>query len=229
MDVTELIRRPSGGGWLVLLGGGEFSFGETAEADRAWVVKTEAGPIGFLPTASGSADYGSELAEYFEQVYQRELVTVPIYRERDAKRGKNLRRLEECVAVYLGGGLSDQLLEVLEGSPAAEVLLQRLSSGGVVVAIGAAAHALGTVTPGLGGRDINPGLAWLPGGVVETNFDPAHDRRLRKLLDTPGVSWGLGLPSGSAVLLGPEGAVEVVGTVFLVEGRDGDLQVVTGA
>ena len=41
--------RPPGGGWLCLLGGGEFSFGETLDADHAWVEKTPAGTIGFLP------------------------------------------------------------------------------------------------------------------------------------------------------------------------------------
>ena len=41
-------------GWLALLGGGEFTFGETEEADRAWLERCPAGPIGFLPAASGS-------------------------------------------------------------------------------------------------------------------------------------------------------------------------------
>lgn len=228
MSPTEILERPAGGGWLALLGGGEFSFGETAEADRAWVVRAAEGTLGFLPAASGSADYGKELAQYFAEVYGRELVTLPIYRERDAKRGRNLERIAECAAVYIGGGLSDQLLEVLAGSPAASVLLECLAAGSVVVAIGAAAQALGIVTGGLGSRAILPGLGWLPGGVVEANFDPAHDRRLRRLLDVPGVRWGLGLPAGSAVLLGPDGAVEVIGTVFLVTGRDGDLEVLEG-
>jgi hypothetical protein len=35
-------------GWLALLGGGEFSFGETLAADRAWLAKAAPGPIGFL-------------------------------------------------------------------------------------------------------------------------------------------------------------------------------------
>ena len=33
-------------GWLALLGGGEFSFGETEDADQAWLDKVPPGPIG---------------------------------------------------------------------------------------------------------------------------------------------------------------------------------------
>ena len=36
------LRRIQGDGWLVLIGGGEFSFGETLEVDRAWLAKANA-------------------------------------------------------------------------------------------------------------------------------------------------------------------------------------------
>ena len=71
-------------------------------------------------------------------------------------------------------------------------------------------------------RDRGTSGKWLAGGVVETNFDPAHDRRLRKLLEASGIDWGLGIPAGCAVLLGPEAQVEVVGTAFLIEDAEGD-------
>ena len=64
---------------------------------------------------------------------------------------------------------------------------------------------------------------------MEPNFDPGHDRRLRRLLQLPGVSWGVGLPSGSAVLLGPGGAREIVGTVFGLGGPDDDLEPLVGS
>jgi hypothetical protein len=61
--------------------------------------------------------------------------------------------------------------------------------------------------------------------VVEPNFDPGHDRRLRRMLVGEGVRYGLGIPAESAVLLGPDGVVEVVGTVFRIEGAEGDVEV----
>ncbi len=207
----------------MLIGGGEFSFGETEEVDAAWVAKTPPGPVGFLPAASGSTEYGGHFAAYLREAFEREVETVPIYRPRDARRGKNSRRLAGTSAVYIGGGVTDRLLEALRGTPALEALEEKLQSGGVVVAIAAAAQSLGRVARGLRGETVLPGLGWLPDGVVEPNFHPSHDRRLRALLAHPEVSWGLGLPAGSAVLLGPEGELEIVGPVFAVEGEDGDL------
>ena len=82
------LRRPAGGGWLVLVGGGEFSFGETLDADAAWLEVSGAGGggrragggttgggttgeaagghVGFIPAASGSVDYGHHFADYLE-------------------------------------------------------------------------------------------------------------------------------------------------------------------
>jgi hypothetical protein len=92
------------------------------------------------------------------------------------------------------------------------------------VAIAAAAQAAGRVARSIAGGELVPGFGWLPAAVVEPNFDPAHDRRLRKMLAAPGVRWGLGIPASAAVLLGPNGALEVVGTAFRVEGAEGDLE-----
>lgn len=220
---AALVRRVSGNGWLTLLGGGEFSFGETLLADRAWVEKLGPGPVGFIPAASDSADYAAHFGSYLADAFEREVETIPIYRSRDGRRGKNSERIAACPAVYLGGGVTDQLLEALAGSPAAEALLEKLRGGGMVVAIAAAAQCAGERVRSLLSAATPAGLGWLPGGVVETNFDPGHDRRLRKLLaGTPG--WGLGIPAGSAVLLGPDAIVETVGVSFVLAQADGDLQ-----
>lgn len=224
------LRRIKGGGWLALIGGGEFSFGETLDVDRAWLAKAPAAeasePIGFLPTASGSVDYAHHFATYLEEAFERQVEVIPVYRGRDARRQKNVERLVATEALYLGGGVSETLLEVVAGSPAGEALERRLGAGGVVAAIAAAAQALGTVCRGLGGTALD-GLNFLPATAVETNFTPAHDRRLRELLEVPGVETGVGIAAGSALLLGPAGEVEVVGSVFKIEGADGDIEPLT--
>ncbi len=218
------LERLPGQGWLALIGGGEFSFGETLEADQAWLEHAGPGPVAFLPTASGSADYGANFARYVAETFSREVEVVPVYRPRDARREKNRQRVASSAAAYLGGGLADQLLETLPGTPAAEGLLGIVAAGGVVAAIAAAAQALGAVVRGIEGRPLT-GLGWLPGGVVEANFDPAHDRRLRRLLERPDVSWGIGIPSGAALLLGPEREVEVVGAAFLLASEEGEFTI----
>jgi len=211
-------------GWLALIGGGEFSFGETEEADQAWIERTPPGPVGFIPAASGSNDYPRHFAEYLKEEFDREVEIIPIYRERDARRGRNSERIRDVAAVYLGGGVSDHLLEAIRDTPAAEALARKLAEGGVVVAIAAAAQCAGKFARSIFKGDLIPGFGWLPDGVVEPNFDPGHDRRLRKMLVGAGVRYGFGIPAESAVLLGPEG-VETVGTVFRIEGAEGDVEV----
>ena len=225
-------KRLPGGGWIALVGGGEFTFEETLDADSAWMEKVAEsgldGPIGFVPAASGSTDYGEHFAEYVGELFGREAVTLPIFRPRDGRRGKNAERIAECAAVYLGGGVTDHLLDALAETPAAEALLGKLGAGGVVVAIAAAAQALGVAARSFRPGQTVPGLGWLPGGVVEPNFDPEHDRRLRRLLQAPGASWGVGLPAGSCLLLGPptgDGvAVETVGDIWTLDHPEADLR-----
>ena len=222
------ISRRAGSGWLVLIGGGDFSFGETEDADRAWIARSASegrGPVGFVPAASGSTDYGNHFAVYLDEIFERKVETVPIYRARDARRGKNVSRLDAAADIYLGGGVCDHLLDALQGSPCLEAIERKLDSGGNVIAIAAAAQTLGAAVRSLFGGKIVEGLGWLPGGALETNFDPGHDRRLRQLLEAPGIHWGLGLPAGSALLLGPAGEREAVGTIFTLEGPDADLGV----
>jgi len=218
-------RRLAGDGWLVLLGGGEFSFGETEEVDRAWLDRAPAGPIGFVPTASGSPDYATHFADYMAESFDREVVNLPVYRARDARRGKNIERVRELAAVYVGAGLGDRLVEVLGGTPFLEALEAKVADGGVVVAIAAAAQVAGAVARDLRGETI-PGWGWLDRGVVEANFLPDHDRRLRQLVRAPGVEWGWGVPAGSAVFLGSDRA-ESLGPVFRLQDTDDDLELVT--
>ena len=220
--------RIPGNGWLVLLGGGEFSFGDTVDADFVWLDKVPPGPIGFIPAASGSNDYPKHFGEYMQQQFDRELEIIPIYRPRDGRRGRNAERIAEVPAVYIGGGLTDHLLEAIVGTPAADALVRKIQEGGVVVTIAAAAQAAGRWAKSFAPGKSLPGFGWLPEGVVEPNFDPGHDRRLRRLLAAEGVRWGLGIPAESAILLGPEGVMEVVGTAFRVVGTNGDLDVLGG-
>lgn len=223
-----MVKRIPGQGWLVLIGGGEFSFGDTLEIDQAWLQRTGDGPVGFLPTASGSADYYHHFAEYLDERFNRQVELIPVYRGRDAKRQKNLERVDECSAIYIGGGVADELLSTLSDTPIQEALGRKLGSGGVVVAIAAAAQALGQVARSLFGGSSLPGMGWLPAGVVEPNFDPGHDRRLRQMMTAPGVTWGVGLPASSAMLLGPESQADFIGTSFLLEDPEGDFRVLGG-
>lgn len=216
------------GGWLVLIGGGEFSFGETADADRTWIEKCPPGPIGFVPAASGSVDYGRHFSDYLREAFEREVEVIPVYRARDGRRGKNAERIAAVAAVYLGGGVADHLLDAVVLTPVHEALTAKLAAGGVVVAIAAAAQACGAAVRSIGGQGVVAGLGLAPGLAIETNFDPAHDRRLRQLLGRPDVERGVGIPAGSALLIGADGRFEAVGEVFALAAADSDLVPLVG-
>jgi len=223
MPESRSISRLPGTGWLALLGGGEFSFGETEEADQAWIEKAPPGPVGFIPAASGSNDYPRHFAEYLKAEWDREVEIIPIYRPRDGRRARNSERIREVAAVYLGGGVTDHLLDALQGTPAAEALARKIQDGGLVVAIAAAAQCAGKLARSIFRGDLIPGFGWLPDAVVEPNFDPEHDRRLRKMLGS-GVRCGFGIPASSALLLGPDGAAQVVGEVFRIDGPEAEAE-----
>src|SRR5213593_4976746 len=106
---------------LALIGGGEFSFGETREIDEFLVRAVPAGrrTVAFIPAASGSAEYATHLGAYFKQIDPSlETINVPIYRGRDARRQKNLNHLLAAGMIYLGGGVTNNLLAALYQSAA---------------------------------------------------------------------------------------------------------------
>ncbi|MEO1086907.1 MAG: Type 1 glutamine amidotransferase-like domain-containing protein, partial [Acidobacteriota bacterium] len=226
------MRRLPGEGWLALIGGGEFSFEETEHADAAWLAKRPVDPdkgeadendaVGFVPAASGSEDYANHFTIYFDEYFDRQVVTLPLYRGRDARRGKNVERIQAVGDLYLAAGVADHLLDALRDTPSLDAMLEKIRGGGTVAAIAAGAQALGVVVKSLFRGKLLDGFGWLPGGVVETNFEPksASERRLRKLLEHPRVTWGLGIAASSVVLLGPDGEVEVFGQAWILTSAD---------
>ena len=199
---------------LVLIGGGEFSFGQTREIDRILIEKMPADrrTIAFLPTASGSAEYAQHLGKYFHELDPSlEVVNVPVYRGRDNRRPKSLNAILAAGMVYLGGGVTNSLLDTLRGSPAELAMRDAAANGAVIAAIGAAASCFGTHARDMRGSGALPGLGWLANTVVETGFDPENDTALRRLMSLPEVQLGLGIPPKTALVLDSEGNGEIAG------------------
>jgi cyanophycinase-like exopeptidase len=201
---------------LVLIGGGEFSFGETREIDEFLVrrMPPDRKTIAFLPTASASAEYAVHLGKYFKQIDPAlETINVPIYRGRDSRRQKNLNHLLSAGMIYVGGGVTNNLLETVRESPAEMAMRDAASNGAVIAAIGAGAASFGTHA-----RDMRssasalPALGWLGDAVVETAFDPQDDTMLRRLMSLPDVKIGIGSPPRAAVAIESGGATTVLGS-----------------
>ncbi|HUP45277.1 MAG TPA: Type 1 glutamine amidotransferase-like domain-containing protein [Thermoanaerobaculia bacterium] len=194
---------------LVLIGGGEFSFGETKEIDEYLLARMPHGNkrVAFLPTASGSAEYAAHFGKYLQTIDPDvETINVPVYRGRDTRRQRNLDQILSSGMIYLGGGVANQLMATLRESAAELAMREAASGGAVVAAIGAAAASFGSWTGGP-----MQALGWLPGVVVESGFDPADDTNLRRLMSIPEVTLGVGIPARTALAIHGSGRTEIVG------------------
>lgn len=212
---TPPLPRIPGPGWIVLIGGGEFSFGETREIDEFLLSKlpTANRRIAFLPTASGSNEYAIHLGKYLQSIVADvELINVPIYRVRDARRLKNLNLIRQSGLIYLGGGVTNNFLDVVKNSPIETTMRESVAQGTTLAAIGAAAATLGRLARDMrrsGG--VLAGLNLIVSAAIEANFDPADDVELRRLMYPPEVKLGVGIPRGTAVAIGSDGVGEVLG------------------
>jgi len=199
---------------LVLIGGGEFSFGETRAVDEFLLSSLPSAKrtVAFLPTASGSPEYATHIGKYFKQIDPSvETINVPIYRGRDNRRQKNLNQLLSAGMIYLGGGVTSNLLATLRESPAELALRDAAASGVVIAAIGASASCFGAYArdPRTGGP--LPAMQWIEGTVIEPAFDPRDDVGLRRLMSLPDVKLGVGIPAGSALAVRGDGSTEIIG------------------
>jgi cyanophycinase-like exopeptidase len=200
---------------LVLIGGGEFSFGETREVDELLLrsMPPDRRTVAFLPTASGSAEYAIHIGKYFRELDPSvETVNVPIYRGRDARRAKSLSTLLSAGMIYFGGGVTNQLLTTLRESPAEMAIREAAATGAVIAAIGASAASFGTHVRDMRGTAQSlPALGWLRDTVLEAGFDVANDTTLRRLMSLPDVRLGIGIPAGTALAIRAGGDSEIAG------------------
>lgn len=200
---------------LVLIGGGEFSFGETREIDEFLLSKLPADrrTIAFLPTASGSSEYASHFGNYLRGIDAGVTVAnVPVYRGRDNRRQKNLDAILAAGLIYLGGGVTNNLLGTLRESPAELALRDAAANGAIVAAIGGAAASFGAWARDMRGTaPAVAGFGWIRGTAIDTAFDPENDLALRRLMSLPDVTLGLGIPARTALFVDSSGATEIVG------------------
>ncbi|MBN1179324.1 MAG: Type 1 glutamine amidotransferase-like domain-containing protein [Anaerolineae bacterium] len=204
----------SGGGWLVLGGGGNWRRGELGEMDgRALALADFSLPVAYLPTANGSIFEGEELLDYYADLGGPQGYVVPILSPSNARDPENVRLLSEAGLIYIGDGDALHLAQVLWESPALDGLARAFEIGAVIVGAGAGAAALGAWVLGeTVGAAGGPGLGWVEQIVVVPYFAgtegaPVLQAALRAY---PGLN-GVGIPAGFALALGPEAQLETWG------------------
>jgi cyanophycinase len=209
------LRWRTGGGWLMLGGGGSWRTGETGAIDAAalgWANTDR--PIAVLLAAGGSSADGEALLDYFIELGGPNGYILPIHSTADAQRVENCQLLAEAGLIYINDGPDPLgLIRSLRESPALMALGQGFDSGAAIVGMGAGAIALGAWATDQDTADqIEPGWGWLPGAIAEPYFAGTESsNRLRSLLNAHPDCLGLGIPAGVALAMGPDGRVETVG------------------
>ncbi len=218
--------KPEGGatrGWIVPVGGAEAKVGET-EILRRFVrlCGGREARIAIVPTASQLADTGSRYEEIFRGIGVRGARTIPIESRADAERQEWLDKLERADGIFLTGGNQLRLATILGGTSVAKAIRRRNAAGAHVAGTSAGAaflseHMIATgdegATPHAGSVTLAPGLGLTNRVILDQHFRQ-RDRlgRLLTALAYNPFAVGVGLDEDTAVFIGPDNTMEVVGT-----------------
>src|SRR5260370_41514680 len=101
--------------------------------------------------------------------------------------------------IYVGGGVTNNLLAVMRESAADLAMREAAANGTVIAAIGASASCFGIAARDMHGIAASlPGLGWLANTAVQTAFEADNHANLPPPLSGPRQRLGLGLPAGTA-------------------------------
>jgi hypothetical protein len=197
--LTQLFRRPSGSGWLILSGG------PTPEEliHRTLALVEHAGSIVAVVPRPVDSEAGESALENWTDVSGWEGRTV------DCDSSDLVEdALSEAALVLLPDlAGAEAYTRALGSTDAGEYLLAALYAGVIICAEGAAAESLGEGFETSGGAEL-PALRWIPAALIQARFRedrPPPDSLRRK------DRFRIGLPVGAAIALGPEGEREIWG------------------
>ncbi len=203
MSGANLIRWRKGEGWLVLSGGGDFSSGETGDIEAQALGLAPVGqPIAYI-WAAGDVEAADRHLAALEEMGAPTGYLVDVLTEDD----DTLRtQLGDAAMIIVGEGPALETLRSGLLGAAHEAIISAYEHGAVVLGIGQGAAIFGSILPQ------NDGLGWLERAAIIPGYERAgRADQMRALLLAHPDSYGLGIESGSAVALGPNGVLEVWG------------------
>jgi hypothetical protein len=200
MPQANVIRWRDGAGWLVMCGGGDFASGETGEVEAEALTRVQPGdPIAYIWAAGDVETADKHLAELDDLGGPTGYLVDILTEDDDTLR----QQLSAAGLIVIGDGPNLKALRSGLLGAALEAIGEAFERGAVILGMGQSAALLGSWLENL------EGIAWVEGAIIVTNYErsdqPAHLRQL--LLNHP-KAYGLGIGSGSALALGPNGEVE---------------------
>jgi cyanophycinase len=226
---------PEGGtrGWIVPIGGAENKendrrvlarFVEVSGGDKADIV--------VIPTASRLNETGPRYEKLFGELGAARVSVMDFDTRRDCHEANRLQRLEEASGIFFTGGNQLRLTTLLGGTPIATMIRRRNAAGATVGGTSAGASILSEHMIAFGDEGssvisgsvrLAPGLGLTNRFVIDQHFRQ-RDRlgRLITALAYNPFAVGIGLDEDTAVFIGPDETLEVVGSggVTIVDASD---------
>lgn len=196
------LRYISGRGWLI------FSGGHTDSSPIRGQAIARARSYGITAYISSADDGGDALLDDMEDLGARSGYFIDLEYD-EPEDIINEMETASLIAVEIGSSL-DALYKILRG-PAIEGIKRAYERGAVVLIEGLASNLFGRWVVTDEGR-IAKGLNWVQDAFIEPQSTGAEDSRaVQAVLDEFADAVAINIASGSALALGPEGAVEVWG------------------
>ena len=212
-----------GRGYIVPVGGGEEKVRDRMILSRfVRICGGKGARIVVIPTASNRPEMGSEYESLFEEIGVREVRSLPFDSPRHCKPKEWLQARREAHGVHLTGGNQLRLSTSLGGSPVGAILRERNAEGQHVAGTSAGAaflseHMIAFGDEGPSPRSsmvtLAPGLGLTRRLIIDQHFRQ-RDRlgRLLAAISYNPRTIGIGLDEDTAVFLGPDDEMEVVGS-----------------
>ena len=211
MPQANVIRWRDGAGWLVLSGGDTSATGDIEADALAHVPAGE--PMAYV-WAAGDVEAADQHLAALAALGAPTGYLVDVLTEDD----DTIRQeLADAGLILIGDGPNIKELRSGLLGAALEGIETAFERGAVVLGIGQGAAILGSHLSG------QAGIGWIDGAAVMSHYEQeSAPARLRELLQEHPDAYGLGIATGSALALGPEGRIEAwgAGKVTVTLGRN---------
>jgi cyanophycinase len=220
-------------GWIVPIGGAENKENDRHILER--FVDASGGTdadIVVIPTASRLRETGPRYEKLFREIGAARVTSMDFDTRRDCHESGRLERLGEATGIFFTGGNQLRLTTLLGGTPVAKLVRLRNAHGVTVGGTSAGASILSEHMIAFGDEGssvisgsvrLAPGLGLTNRFIIDQHFTQ-RDRlgRLLTALTYNPFAVGIGLDEDTAVFIGPDETVEVVGSggVTVVDAAD---------
>lgn len=206
-----------GEGWLILCGGGDWRRGETdvVDAHILSIANLDRPMVALFSEGDRETTHG--LIEHFTHLGGPggEALVLAGAQRQTLHEPRFLSLIAEAGILYLGGTQPWILTRSLQNTPALARILKGYGTlqGLLIVGADGGAAALGAwIATAAPAAPTAPGLGFVRSAIIAPQFTGAQEAvALRAQLQQHPGFLGLGIPSGAALALGPQGQVETWG------------------